>query len=141
MTFKSEMDFGLDNFQQPKKLNAKDSIAQVIINLLLMRPGNMPSLPHIGININQYLYVLEEDLDADKLKEDIYSQCSELLSYISLGEVKVFIAPHEGENLLIISVPISGLTEEEETLFLGFKQDKSNDILFNYEFENKLVNF
>jgi hypothetical protein len=133
--FKYELDFGLDNFQQPKVLSAKDSIAQIILNLFMMRPGSMPSLPHIGINIEKYLYMLEEDVDLDGLKQDIFRQCTDLLSFMSFGDIQTFFAPYQGQSMLVIILPIQGLDAEDEVLLMGFKKDQNNGLLFNYQFE------
>lgn len=115
----------------------KETVAQVILNLFMMRPGNYPSLPHIGINIRQYLYKLEEDIDVNELKEKIFTQCSQLLSFISIGEVKAFVVPHEGQALLIVVIPITGLDDDDNALVLGFQQDENNELLFNYQFERE----
>jgi len=137
--FKRELDFGLDNFQQQKVLSGKQSVAKVLLNLLMMRPGNMPSLPHIGVNIKEYMYRLENDINPEELKEKIYNQCSELIPYLVLGEVKVFVANYKGQGVLIINIPI--LDEgKNESIIYGFSKDQSGDMIFNVEFENEIIN-
>jgi hypothetical protein len=135
-----EVLFGLDNFHKPKMLSLKDTVAQQIINLLLMRPGNLPSLPHIGINIEQYMYRLQDDFDPEEIKQKIYNQCSELLSYISLGEVQIFITIYKGKDLLIVAIPIVGFGETEN-LLVAFSSSQ-NDVNVAYQFEeiNSTVN-
>ena len=135
--FKKEVDFGLDNFQRQRVLSINQSIAQIIINLFFMRPGNIPSLPHIGINIKQYLYNLEYGIDVDGLKENIYKQCPALIPYLNMGEVKVFVADYKGQGILMVSIPI--LTDNT-TLLLGFTKNNSGDILFNYNIEEGINN-
>ena len=135
MGFKYEVDFGVNNFQQPKVLNARDSIAQIILNLFMMRPGSMPSLPDIGINIGSYLYMLEGDVDLEEIKTKIFSQCTDLLSFLSIGDIKIFFAPYQGQSMLVVILPIQGLDDEEEMLLMGFTKDQNNGLLFNYQFE------
>lgn len=135
MGFKYEVDFGVNNFQQPKVLNAKDSIAQIILNLFMMRPGSMPSLPDIGINIGSYLYMLEGDVDLEEIKTKIFSQCTDLLSFLSIGDIKIFFAPYQGQSMLVVVLPIQGLDDEEQMLLMGFTKDQNNGLLFNYQFE------
>lgn len=135
MGFKYEVDFGVNNFQQPKVLNAKDSIAQIILNLFMMRPGSMPSLPDIGINIGSYLYMLEGDVDLEEIKTKIFSQCTDLLSFLSIGDIKIFFAPYQGQSMLVVVLPIQGLDDEEQMLLMGFTKDQNNELLFNYQFE------
>jgi hypothetical protein len=136
LAFPYELDFGLDNFQKPKILNAKDSVAQIILNLFMMRPGSMPSMPHIGIDISSYLYMLEGDIDLEDLKTKIFSQCTDLLAFLSLGDIKIFFAPYNGQSVLVVALPIQGLDEkQDEVLLLGFTKDQNNGLLFNYQFE------
>jgi hypothetical protein len=137
LAFKSEVDFGFDNFQQPKKLDPKETVAQVILNLFTMRPGSMPSMPHIGINIREYLYKFEEDIDLEELKKKIFTQCTEILSSVSIGDINVFIAPHNGQDILVIIIPLTGIPDDP-ALLLGFSKNTENELLFQYQFENGL---
>lgn len=138
--FKGELDFGLDSFQKQKVLDSNNSIARVLLNLMLMKPGNLPSLPHIGINIKQYLYKLEDEVDPDDLKNKIYNQCSELIPYLVLGEVRVFVTNYKGQSLLLISVPISDTTNVQNTtpILFGFAKDYSNGVTFNYQLDQDM---
>lgn len=139
--FGGELGFGLDGFQKQQVYDSNNSIARVLLNLLLMKPGNLPSLPHIGIDINKYLYVLEDDIDPDQLKNDIYNQCSELIPYLILGEVKVFVANYNGQGVLLINIPIQDTTNvSSSSILYGFTKDYSNGVTFNYELEQNLDN-
>lgn len=132
-----EVDFGLDNFKDPKTLSIKDSIVQILLNLFLMRPGNLPSLPHIGINIREYLYTMDTGFDVEELKKKIYSQATEVLQYVSLGDVQIFSAPYQGEQVLVIMIPVSGLSDEDETIVMAFMQDEnSSELSYNYQFKD-----
>lgn len=133
---KNELNFGIDNFGKQKMLTQAQSVAQVLINLLLMRPGQMPSLPHLGINIKQYLYKFEEDIDVSYIKAQISSQCSALLPYIDLSSMQMLLFPYENESILFIYIPLS---VEGETIVIGFKRNnKSNEVTFNYKINNSL---
>lgn len=140
-SFKKELDFGLDNFQQQKILSNNDSVARVLLNLFLMKPGNMPSLPHIGINIKEYLYKMNNQLDPDELKDKIYNQCSELIPYLALGAVKIFATNYKGKDLLIISVPIQNMSANTaDSVLYGFSKDDTENVVFNYQFEDNINN-
>lgn len=128
-----ELLFGLDNFKKPKMMSLKDTVAQQIINILLMRPGNLPSLPHVGINIQQYLYRHQESFDSEEIKQKLYNQCAELLSYISLGEVQIFITIYKGQDLLLVVVPITGF-DTDENLIVALTKVQS-DVVVSYQYE------
>lgn len=130
----NEILFTLDNFQNAKLLSTRETVAQQLINLFLMRPGNLPSLPHVGINIEQYLYRLQGDFDPDEIKQKLYNQCSELLSYISLGEIQIFITIYKGQDVLIAAIPIVGI-DDGATLLLGFTKT-NNDVSVSFQYKD-----
>jgi len=135
---KSELDFGLDNFGKQKILSQSETIAQLILNILLMRPGQMPSMPHIGIDIRKYLYKFEEDIDSEALKKEINYQCSLLIPYLDLTGLRLMVVDYHGEGVLMLIIPLS-ISSQNETLLIGFKKDSnSGEIVFNYQFEDKL---
>lgn len=133
-----EVDFGLDNFKQPKVLSKKDSVVQIILSMFFLRPGNYPSMPHIGINISKYLYATEGELDPEELKRDIFNQCSELMEEISIGDVQVAIVDVNGTGTLVVVLPLTGDFNDEgvetNVLTLGFQQSLQGNVLFNYRF-------
>lgn len=135
--FKKELQFGLDNFSRQKVLTEKDSIAQALLNLLFMRPGQMPSLPHIGINVRKYLYQFEDEINVGELKEDIAYQCSELLPYLDMSNLQLFIVPYRGVDILMLMVPI--LVEgDTPTLVIGMQRGDNGNVVFNYQFTHEL---
>lgn len=131
---KYEVDFGFDNFSKPKILSKKDTIAQLIKNLLFLAPGQLPSLPHIGINISKYIYKLTDSIDIDALKEDIGNQCSALLPYIEIRNVSVQVINYNNQDVMMIVIPVN-IEGEDETLLMGIKKNSSGRIIFKYEFE------
>lgn len=135
---KPELNFGLDNFGKQKTLTKAQTVAQMLINLLLMKPGQIPSLPHIGINIKQYLYKFKEDIDLSFIKNQIAEQCVSIVPYIDMNNMKLLVVPYEKESILYIYAPLSVLVEEE-ALIIGFKRvDGSNDVTFNYKTTNAI---
>ena len=134
MAIKSELEFGLDNFGKQKKMSEKDTITQMLINLFLLRPGQLPSLPHIGIDIRQYLYQFEDEVNAEEIREKIVYQCMSLTPYIYLDSIQVAFIPYEHESLMYIIVPLRTTVDNGGTIIYGFKkQKKSNIVTFNYK--------
>lgn len=133
-TFKKEMDFSLDNFGNQKYYTASESIGNAILNLFFMRPGCMPSMPHLGLNINKYLYNLEDEIDVNEIKNNLTSQCSELLPYLILGEVRVFLQTIKGQSVLMITIQVETDGTEAETLIYGFSKSKTDgETLYNFQ--------
>lgn len=131
---KSEVGFGLDNFMKPKILDSYESLAQVILNVLVMRKGNMPSLPHLGIDIQKYLYRFSDEIDVGALKNEIYSQVSEVLPYLISGEIKISVVNYDGKDLLLVAIPINASSPDDAIIF-GFSKGLNNSVETSYSHE------
>ena len=84
-----DVGLGKDNFQKSTIFNETDSLVNYILNILLMRPGNMPSMPELGVNIGQYIQPnMQKELDPEFIKGLISSNCEDLLPYLSEDEMK-----------------------------------------------------
>lgn len=131
---KSEVGFGLDNFMKPKVLDSYQSLAQVILNVLVMKKGNMPSLPHLGIDIQKYLYKFSDEIDVGALKNEIYSQVSEVLPQLISGEIKISVVTYEGQDLLLVAIPIND-TSPDDAIIFGFSKGANNSVETRYSLE------
>jgi hypothetical protein len=135
---KHEIGFKLNEFQQQEILSINESIAQIIINMFLMRQGNLPGLPHIGLNIRDYLNRHEDEIDAEDLKAKIMSQCHELIPGLITNNINVYTSlDNNNRTVLIISI---GLTDKSENdlVYFGFRKDADGRINYLFEFE-KLI--
>lgn len=139
MSILPEPVFGENNFGSPKSLSRKESVVQTIVNLFFLRPGNLPSMPTMGIDVPQYMYKTEEDLDVESLKEKIFTQCSALGTEIAIGEIQILLTEHRGQGVLLFILPITGDFSEEYTdsvLVLAFRSEAER-VLYNYKFEDR----
>lgn len=130
-----------DNFQKSKIFNEKDSLVNYILNILLMRPGNMPGLPHIGVDIGKYVKNdMTNSLNVDVVKGLIISNCSDLLPYLSSDELYVgIIQDEEKKQYLAIKIPImvNGNSKEYEDVYYVFYRNMLNNLEFNFVIDNK----
>lgn len=135
---KREVDFGLDNFGRQKILSQSESVAQLIVNLLLMKPGQMPSMPHIGINIKKYLYEFEDNINTGALQKEIEEQCSTLIPYIDTENMSLFVIKESvPDPILMIIIPFD-ILDDGKDLVMAFKKSKSLGMVsFNYEFQSR----
>lgn len=134
-----DVDFYMDEFGKPTTYSEKDSIAKMILNLLLMKPGNLPSEPFMGVDIRKYLYMREDEIDVNELKNAIYNSCHSLLPYI-MGDIKVYLKDADTDDrrkVLILYFPltIDGITD---SLFIGVSRSSGNDSDATYMFESAM---
>lgn len=131
-------DVGLDkdDFQKSRIFNTTDSLINYILNILLMKPGNMPSMPEIGVNIGQYIQPhMQEQLDSEFIKGLITSNCQNLLPYLTEDELIVTFANDEqGRQVLLIKIPL--VTDEEykieQDVYYAFYRNELNELEFNF---------
>lgn len=137
----SELSFGLDNFKNQKTLNQVETLTQLLVNILMLKPGQMPSLPHLGMNIKQYIYKSQEEINTALIKNELRKQCSTITPYINMDNIQVLVLPYENESILYINIPFSVLVEgaENQTLLMGLKKQRtSNEVTFNYKVTNTI---
>ena len=136
---KKELNFGLDDFGKQAKLSQAETIAQMLVNLFLMRPGQIPSLPHLGMNIRQYMYKFDNEIDITHIKNQISTQCPDILPYIDLNNIQLISTPYKNEHILFLFIPLTVLVAEDSAISIGFKRSNSNnEITFNYKINNNL---
>ena len=141
MPIHSELSFGLDNFKNQKTLNQVETLTQLLVNILMLKPGQMPSLPHLGMNIKQYIYKSQEEINTALIKNELRKQCSTITPYINMDNIQVLVLPYENESILYINIPFSVLVEgaENQTLLMGLKKQRtSNEVTFNYKVTNTI---
>jgi hypothetical protein len=69
----------IDEFHKPKVISTFEMCCNIIITLLMMKPGQYPSIPDLGINIEQYLFEYSDDTSIPaKIHDEIMDQCNRL---------------------------------------------------------------
>ena len=135
-------DVGLDkdNFQKSKIFNETDSLINYILNILLMRPGNMPSMPELGVNIGQYVQSsMQSKLDTELLKGLITSSCEDLLPYLTSDDLFVGIAQDEyGKDVLLIKIPlvVDYDSQKQKDIYYAFYRNELNELEFSFLMDN-----
>ena len=130
-----DVGYGLDGFQRMKVFTEAESVARYILEILLTRPGNYPGLPHIGLNVKQYLYQDLSNFDSNVLKEQIYTQCNALLPNIITDELFVGTVQYNGYDFLLIRVTVQ-VDAKKEVINYAFYQNELKQIKFDFEIEN-----
>lgn len=107
-----------DEFNNPKVLNGREAISQLLIHLILLEPGTYASRPTMGVGlVSRYRYNSKDSLE--QLRQDIQDQVSIYLP--EFGAVNVELSMDE-EDRLIIDIEISGTIYRYETS----KQEDNN---------------
>ena len=136
MTLPRDVGLGKDNFQKSKIYNETDSLVNYILNILLMKPGNMPSMPELGVNIGQYIQPnMQQELDPELVKGLIVSNCEDLLPYLTADELIASVARDEfGRDVLLIKIPLimDEGSKNEQDIYYAFYRNELNELEFNF---------
>lgn len=135
---KKDVSFGMDSFGKPKILTAKETVANLITNILYLRPGQLPSMPSVGINIEQYLYAIPEDSTLSNLRELIATQCNSLLPNLGIQGVSVGPIRYNNRDTILIVIPVY-IEDSSETLLVGVSKDEDGRVIFKYDFDKSII--
>lgn len=94
----------LNDFEQPKLTSEIDLIKNVIMFLLFSKPGQYPSLPMVGINIENYLYMMYDEINVEDIKDELMHQCSVLGIFFDSGQIEVVKRYERKRPVLFIRV-------------------------------------
>ena len=136
LSFPRDVGIDKDNFQKSRIFNETASLINYILNILLMRPGNMPGMPDLGVNIGQYVQPsMQSKIDSEKLKGLIVSNCENLLPYLTADEIYVGVAIDDmGRDVLLIKIPliVDVSSKEEKDIYYAFYRNELNNLEFNF---------
>lgn len=119
----------VDSFNKPKVISTFELCVNSILTLLFMKPGQYPSIPELGIDIEQYLHEYADDKDIPQIiKEQINDQCNRI--QITGLEFDCYIDQTEdGTNALVVVITgTDRLTygADGSKIIIGISYDKLN---------------
>lgn len=126
--------FGIDSYNRAKVLSESQTIVNNILTLLFGKPGFYPSIPQLGMNIQQYLYSFEDDFDTNFIKSQLAAQCRDFIDVIEDGSFDVIKTTYNEQPLLIFVIPTI-ITNTESNLFLGVTLTNNGEYRFNFTFD------
>lgn len=119
----------VDAYNKPKVISTFEMCVNAILTLLKMKPGQYPSIPELGIDIEQYLHEYADDPELpNEIKTKLYDQCNRLMA-VDIS-IDVYIEHVEnGSNALIVKVEGSDTLTyggRSPAVIIGITYDKLN---------------
>lgn len=126
--------FGLDKFRKPLVYEDWEVVAQSIIIVLFGRPGFYPSIPQLGIHIQDYMNERLDMIDTDELRGKLMYQLSIISELIQTDDIKIVTKKLVGYNspALIIFIPIYK-GEDKNNIAVSIVQSSKDSVRYNYE--------
>ena len=124
---------GLDSFRKPLVYEDWQVVAQSIIIVLFGRPGFYPSIPQLGVHIQDIMYEKIDDIDTDNLRGILAHQLEVFSDIIQSDDMKIAIKNTTGGNpVLIIALPIY-TGDERSAVAVTITATEDGGIQYNYE--------
>ena len=125
--------FGLDSFRKPLVYEDWQVVAQSIIIVLFGRPGFYPSIPQLGVHIQDLMYEKIDEIDTDNLRGILAHQLEVFSDIIQSDDMKIAIKNTTGGNpVLIIALPIY-TGDERSAVAVTITATEDGGIQYNYE--------
>jgi hypothetical protein len=119
----------VDAYNKPKVISTFELCVNSILTLLKMKPGQYPSIPELGIDIEKYLHEYADDPEVPReILNKLYDQCNRL-NVVGIT-IDVYVEKSDdGSNALIVKVEgTETLTygEKRPAVIIGITYDKLN---------------
>lgn len=134
MAEEKDVTFEFNKYGDQKLLDLKESVAQQIINALFMIPGNLPSLPHIGVNIKQYLYKTDTSYNSTEIEQKLKEACGAVICGVVINSVDFSVQKtSNGQSVFLIMIRIT--FPNNINSILGVSVVQANEIVkFNFAY-------
>lgn len=123
--------YSINDYNRPKMLTNLQTYVNNILVLLFGKPGFYPSIPSIGMDIFQYLYKFEDDINTEEIKSKLVSQCRDFLPEVTNGELDVYKTTYNGRVLLIFKLP--NITDvPRRDVAIGVTTNELGEMVYNF---------
>ena len=118
-----------DSTYKPKVISTFEMCVNTIITLLYMKPGQYPSIPELGIDIESYLHEYADDPNIpSEIKNKLTDQCNRI--EVTGIQIDCYIdQTDDGTNALVVKVTGTdklGYGSQSGNVIIGISYDKLN---------------
>lgn len=129
--------YGVNDFNQTKVLSESETLINNILMILFGKPGFYPSIPSLGMDIEGYLYMFEDEIDVSKIKAKLASQCREFLPSMQDGSMDVYTTTYKDHTMLIFELPIL-VDNVTSMLALGVTVNDKGEMVYTFVPNNEI---
>ena len=130
-----EINFTTDKYNNPVYLSKRDSIAQIIINGLFLKKGNIISHPDRGVDIESYLYKPSDSIDELKILSELKNTCGESLVGNELDSLTFQVVKFKGKEVALILIKLK-IDNTDDIMAISLQREKNNLVRYQYNFIN-----
>lgn len=131
-----------DEMYKPKVISTFEMCVNSILMLLKMKPGQYPSIPELGIDVEQYLHDYADDQSIpNTIKSQLIDQLN-ILNFVGI-DVQVYMdKTSEGHDALIIIVTGNERLERNASIsqvFIGITYDQLNHLYTRTQYRKDTI--
>ena len=132
--------FEINEFNEPRIRSEVETVKSVILFILFTKPGQYPSIPTLGLDIENLLYSYYDEIDEDDLVNQICNQCSALDVYFEEGMVAVKKVMYKDQPSLLIHIEgtesypegyMKDSVDIADRYLIGITFDEMNQMVYN----------
>ena len=133
--------FEINDFNQPKILSDVEMMKNILLYLLFSKPGDYPSLPEVGMNLNDLLYNYYDDIDESLIKDRLIQQCPALEFFFNSGNIQIKKVKYRNQPSMIIHIsgkpvyPKGYMTEGDGTneVLIGITFNEMKELMLSIQ--------
>lgn len=125
--------FELNEFGEPRIRSEIETVKDILLFILFTKPGQYPSLPALGYDIESKLYSFYDDINEDDIIEAVCAQCESLRDYFNSGVIGLKKYKYKNQPSMVIS--ITG-RENYPTGYMHDSTDASNRYLIGISYDD-----
>ena len=125
---KKELGLSTNVFNKATEYQGKTAWFQLILNLIFLRPGTYPSIPNMGVGLQDYEYEYIVDVK-DNIRNKIEEQVNLFLPDVPLASVEVTSVEYEGKTILLIVISL----EDNGQIVTGAVASEVTNHLIDFE--------
>ena len=125
---KKELGLSTNVFNKATEYQGKTAWFQLILNLIFLRPGTYPSIPNMGVGLQDDEYEYIDDVK-DNIRNKIEEQVNLFLPDVPLASVEVTSVEYEGKTILLIVISL----EDNGQIVTGAVASEVTNHLIDFE--------
>lgn len=125
---KKELGLSTNVFNKATEYQGKTAWFQLILNLIFLRPGTYPSIPNMGVGLQDYEYEYIDDVK-DNIRNKIEEQVNLFLPDVPLASVEVTSVEYERKTILLIVISL----EDNGQIVTGAVASEVTNHLIDFE--------
>jgi hypothetical protein len=133
----------IDSMYKPKVISSFDLTVNSVITLLMMKPGQYPSIPELGLDIESYLF---EYADDKTILQKLHAKLRDQMNRIDISGVDVqFQSDYTEDGTPVLLVIITGnkfvaYGSRSDKVIVGITYSKLNELYIRKVYDERSAN-